>query len=418
MSAKKTAIVLTLAVAIQFVFSFFSPAYNPQNECQHAAAYFLNSNAAKMKDQLGVSSGEFSWAQTFFNLFPDYRIICDSTSFLLLGKNFPWSYFDRNIYIDHPLYNFFASLIIGPISFFRGAPPSYPIIFGAFMLVNFLLAAWSVWLFYQVARKFVHAQAAFFAALLLVFSPFFHAMIGQPTSSGIMEIFVVSGGLWLFVNYLDNPNRRRLVRNSLFFGALLLGKQIFALSLFFLIFAVIKKRYKEGALFFGLQFVPTALWYLFVKFILQLPYYMVNVSSYGQGTWFLRPENWNFYKMGYEIISAVPRFGSAAIYGFLLAPILFSLYGLHLWQARYKKIIYFGFAISFLLLSFGMNYYRPSLAFLIFPVVYLTAALAITTLAEKLKQYGKIPAVIFAILVFLTIFVVANANVYRFGIWE
>ena len=98
-------IILFACLCFQVIYSFYAPVYEPGNKCQHSAAYFLSTNSEKMKNTLAVSGGEFGLAALCFRFFPDYHMVCDATTFLFLAKNFPYSYLERNLYIDQPLYN-------------------------------------------------------------------------------------------------------------------------------------------------------------------------------------------------------------------------------------------------------------------------------------------------------------------------
>jgi len=402
---------LVLAVFFQTFFSFFSPAYDPGNECQHPANYFLGSNTARMKDVIGVKSDDFNLAKIFFNWFPDYHIICDATSFLFLAKNFPQSYQERNIYIDHPLYNFFAFIILKPLSLFLNSS-SYAVIFGVFIVVNVILMIISSILFFLLLLDFISPKNAFISALFLIVSPFTHSLLSQTTSSGIIEIFVVAVSLWLLNNYRKHSSRNRLIAYSLIFGVLLLGKQIFAISFFVLFLAWYFGRIREGLIFLFLQFVPTLLWFLYVKFGLHLPYNMVNVTYYDQGTWFLKSANWQPYQMGRILISALPKFFDSLIYGFLLLPVPLSFYGLYKMDLKNKFLLYFSLMISFFLLFFGMNYFRDTLSFLLFPIIYPTSVIGLDYLRNFLRKYSKVLSDIVYIGLIMSILIIANLNAY------
>lgn len=413
----KKILLIAALVAVQFFLSFILPAFEADNSCQHSANYFLDTNAGRMESVFSVSKSEVGLTKLFFSYFPDYRVICDSMSFLFLAKDWPFSYLQRNIYIDHPLYNFFAFLLVKPVQFLHG-PVSYPFIFAAFMAVNFILFLSAAILLYRLAKEYISPQVGFLSSVLFIFSPFSHSMINQPTSSGAMEAFVVMAALALFCLYIKKPALKKLVIYSILFGALMLGKQIFALTFFILLLAFYFKRFKEGIVFFFVQFIPAILWYLYVRFGLGLSYYMVNVSSYDQGTWFLKSENWTLGKMGHIFLTALPNFFSTAIYGFFLIPVLLSVYGLYKLNLKHKYLFYGLFCFSFLMLFIGMNYFRPSLTFLIFPAVYPTAVFGLLTVRENLKKYGRILPDVFFYGMLLLMIVFSNINFYRFGVWQ
>jgi hypothetical protein len=169
----------------------------------------------------------------------------------------------------------------------------------------------------------------------------------------------------------------------------MLGKQVLALPLFILIFAWKFRRLKEGIISVLVAAVPTLLWYAYVRLGLGLPYYMVNVSVYDQGAWFLRAYNWETYKMLGILISSVPKFISATLYGFLIIPVALSIYGLFVLNKANKYFIYFSFIVSFFLLFLGMNYFRDTLSFLMFPAIFLTAAVGLEEGSARLKKYGS-----------------------------
>ncbi|HRY37011.1 MAG TPA: glycosyltransferase family 39 protein [Candidatus Magasanikbacteria bacterium] len=413
---KKTWFIAGLII-IQFFLSFIFPAFEADNSCQHSADYFLNTNAERMSNIFSVSSGEVGLTKMFFTFFPNYRVICDSMSFLFLAKDWPWSYLQRNIYIDHPLYNFFAFLLIKPAQLLLGQV-NYPVIFGAFMAVNYVLFFLTALFLYRLFKELLSEKVGFLSTVLFIFSPFSHSMINQPTSSGAMEVFVVMSALFLLWLYYKKPNSTKLLLFSLLFGFLMLGKQIAALILFILILSIYFKRIKEGLVFVFIQFIPTVLWYLFVRLGLGLPFLMINVSSYDQGTWFLKSEYWTVAKMGHIILTALPNFFGTVVYGFFLIPLVLAVYGLYKIELKHKYLISALFCFSFLALFIGMKYFRPSLTFLIFPLVYPAAAYAIFDITERLKIINKKYSVLFFYGILLLIFLISNGNIYDFGVWQ
>lgn len=411
-------LVFSLCAAFAVVFAFARPVYDPDNICQHSAHYFLSSNKTRMQDVFGVQPHEFSLAETFFKRFPEYRLNCDSTSFLFLARDWPQSYYERNIYIDHPLYNFFAFLFIEPIRFFMGGV-NYPIIFGVFILVNYLLLTASAFLLYLLISGLFSPLIGFLSSVFLLFSPFVHSMVNQTTSAGVMELFVVSAGLWLVWQYSVAPSPRKLILYSLLFGILLLGKQIVALSFFVLFLACYFKRHREGLVFLIAHAAPTFLWYLYVVLYLRLPYYLINISVHNQGAWLWKAESWHWYTMGGIILSALPHFFSNLIYGFLLIPVLFAVYGVYVWiRAQSDQVVFLAlsFTGSFLLLFFIMNLYRPSLSFLLFPVVYPAAAFGIIRLREQIKHVHTALSQLFFFGAVALILCTAQLNFYYFAI--
>lgn len=413
---KKTWFIAGLII-IQFLLSFVFPAFEADNSCQHSADYFLNTNAQRMSNVFSVSTGEVGLTKMFFTFFPNYRVICDSMSFLFLAKDWPWSYLQRNIYIDHPLYNFFAFLLIKPAQVLMGSV-NYPIIFGAFMAVNYILFFFTALFLYRLTKEIISEKVGFLSAVLFIFSPFTHSMINQPTSSGAMEVFVVMSALALVWSYYKKSSLKKLLVFSLLFGLLMLGKQIAALILFILILSVYFKRTREGLIFVFTQFIPTMLWYLFVRLGLGLSFFMVNVSSYDQGTWFLKAEYWTMAKMGHIILTALPNFFSTAIYGFFLIPVLLAFYGVYKIELKHKYLLVGSFCFSFLALFIAMKYFRPSLTFLIFPIIYPAAAYAIYDISNRLRTINKKYSVLFFYGILLLILLLSNGNVYDFGVWQ
>lgn len=419
--AQKTIIIFlffAFCAAFAVVFAFARPVYDPDNICQHSARYFLNSNAGRMRAVFGVSPHEFSATQNFFQWFPEYRLNCDSTSFLFLARDWPQSYYERNIYIDHPLYNFFAFLFIEPIRFFMGEV-SYPVIFGVFIFVNYLLLTASAFLLYFFIARLFSPLIGFLSSIFLLFSPFVHSMVDQTTSAGVMELFVVSAGLWLVWQYSVAPSYSKLILYSFLFGILLLGKQVVALSFFVLFVAFYFKRYREGLIFLIAHAAPTLLWYLYVVVYLRLPYYVINISVHNQGVWLLQDESWRWYTMGGVILSALPYFFSNLIYGFLLIPVLFAAYGVYAWiRAHADQIVFLAVSLtgSFLLLFFIMNLYRPSLSFLLFPVVYPAAAFGIIRLREQIGHFHTTLSQLFFVSAVALILYTAQFNFYHFMI--
>lgn len=404
-------------VCLQFVLSFVFPAFEADNSCQHSADYFLNTNAKRMESVFSVNDKEVGLTKKFFTFFPNYRVICDSMSFIFLAKGWPQSYQQRNIYIDHPLYNFFAFLLIKPVQIITNGI-SYPLIFTAFMVVNYLLFFLTSFYLYSLTKEYFSSKVGFLSSVLFIFSPFVHSMINQPTSSGSMEVFIVMMTIVLLHNYCKKPSVKRLVFFSILFGFLMLGKQILALSLFIVMLGIYFKRYKEVLVFFILQFVPTGIWYMYVRLGLKLPYYLVNVSSYGQGTWFLMPENWTVGKMGHILLASLPNFFSTAVFGFFLIPLVLSIYGLYKINFKNKYLLVGLFCFSFLLLFVAMNYFAPRLTFLIFPIVYPAAAYALIDISDKLKIKNKKYSLLFFYGLLLLIILISNGNVYDFGVWQ
>ncbi|NTW21971.1 glycosyltransferase family 39 protein [Candidatus Falkowbacteria bacterium] len=406
-----------LAIVFQFFYSLYYPANQPDNPCQLGSEYFLVKDLEKIKNEYNASSGDLSKTDKFFKTFPDYRVICDSMSYVLQSRNWPESYKERSLYVDHPLYDIFATLILSPYRLFVGVP-SYAIVFGSLIAANLLMLFAAVWFFYELTARFFSNKVAATSSLLLIFSPFVHTMVTQPTSSGMMEIFVVAASLWLFFDYAKKPSWRKLAVNSLLFGSLMLGKQIFALSLFFIIIALKHKKIKEAAAFMFLQLVPTALWAIYVKLVLGVSFYSANVTGYEQGSWFLKVKYWELYKMSNIVLSALPNFTITLLFGFLVVPVVLSVYGVYKMEDKKKAFYYWTFLLSFLALFFAMKYYRPSLSFLVYPAIYPTAVLGLAEVrrlaAKRSELAGKV--IYYGILIALIFF--SSLNVYKLGVWD
>lgn len=137
------------------------------------------------------------WLNTFSKFFPNYHWICDVSGFMLLVKDgLPWSYQQYPLYRDQPLYPFIIALF-SFIPFLVFGEWNVATVFAGGILANIFLVILSAVLLYKVLKRMISQEIAFSSTIFFIFSPFIHLYINQPTSSGVIELFVVSVTLWL-----------------------------------------------------------------------------------------------------------------------------------------------------------------------------------------------------------------------------
>ncbi len=380
---KKRNIVLLFAFLIlaQFIYSFLSPAYEPDD------SYWKNFRELGSYKSYSYDSFDNSILGKIYPLISDYHVSLDAAAQILLAHDFPQAYF-RGIhtFLNRPLYAFLVFLIVQPLHLVSN---SLALTFFAGLFVNFLLFFFMLFIFYLLVKKTISHRVAFLSSILLIFSPFAHIWLVQP-STDVFGAFSVILVLYLFYNYVISPNLKKLIIFSFIIGLLMLGKMIFALPFFVLAFAVIFKRHREGFLF-GLFFlIPLIFWYLIVTKIFGMAYYsgeMTDFSIYLINGWFFKIFEVPWYQTFKTFLDALPSFIFSLVYGFLLLPVIFALIGFKDLALEKKNIFYSIFISSFFLLFFFMNYYIPRHGFLLFPVIYPAAVLGIDKAVHFLKRY-------------------------------
>lgn len=398
-------LIFVFLIFFQLVFSFLFPSY------EHSSSYWKNIEELNFLKGYSFDSFDNELLQKFYPLIKNYRMNLDGGGYLLVAHDFPQHYLKGNYtLLTRPLYPILVNWLAKPLHLISH---SYSMTFAAGILINFLLFFLTVYFFYFLVEKLISQRVAFLSSVLLIFSPMARVWLIQPETN-IFGIFLVMVSLYLLYNYLREPSFRKLIIFSLGTGFLLLGKKIFAITIFFLLLAFIFKRYKEGIIFFLVHLIPLVFLALWINRIWGLPFYVDEVSQFGMGVWLLNIFYWPWYQTLKIFIESVPNFISAVIYGFLLIPVIFALIGYRRFVLPKKNIIIFSFIISFFILLFGTKMYCPRWGFWLFPVIYPLAVVGIDEAADFLRRYKKCYALIFYILIYFLIILISSLNIYKF----
>jgi len=402
---KKIILIFIILIGIQITFSFLFPSYND-------TPYWKT--VEEMDFYKGYSFDNFdnSFIQKIEPLISKYHMNLDAGGFLLIAHDFPQHYFKGNYtLLTRPLYPILVNWLAMPLHLISD---SYSMTFAAGIIVNFILFFFTVYLFYQLLKKFVSSRVAFLSSVLLIFSPLAHIWLIQPETN-IFGIFAIIFSLYLLNNYITSPSLRKLTIFSLMVGVLLLGKHLFVISIFILLLAFFFKRYREGIIFFVLHLIPFAFYAFWITQVWDLPFYVDQVSQYDYGVWLLNIFNWPWYQTFQIFIESVPKFTSAVIYGFLLIPVIFAFIGYKRLVLPKKGIFILSFIFSFFILFFVMNSDPfPRFGFWLFPVVYPLAVLGIDEAASFFKKYQRWYATAFYILIYSLIILISSLNIYKF----
>lgn len=410
MGNKKIAIIFIFLISFQALFSFLFPTYDDTSYWQKAEALGFSS---WNRQRYSLDTFDNSFIKKAYPLIANYHMNLDVGGYLLIAHDFPQHYFKGNYtLLTRPLYPILVNWLARPLHLISG---SYSMTFVAGLLLNFALFFFTVYLFYWLVKKFISDRVAFLSSALLIFSPFAHVWLVQPETN-IFAIFAIIFSLYLLYGYVQAPSLRKLIIFSLAVGFLLLGKKIFAISVFILLLAFFFKRYKEGIIFFVLHLLPLAFWSFWITRVWGLPLYVDEVSVWGYGTWFLNIFNWPWYQTFKIFINSVPNFISMVIYGFILLPVIFALIGYRRLILEKKKIFLLSFIFSFFILIFSMQLFIPRWGFWLFPIILPLAVLGIDEVADFIKKYKTSYAKAFYILIYSLIILISSLNIYKF-IW-
>ena len=162
MSIKLTIVVLVSLLFFQLIFSFLFPSCGSSDSWQPISAYLPKFSAE--------SSDGFLLSKVYPLISSEYRLNSDIGHYLELGRNFSPQYFEGNPFLERPLYPFLIFLSSLPVRLF--AAPSYGIIFGLAILVNFILISLAVVLFFWLLKTIFSLKTAWLSSILLIFSPF------------------------------------------------------------------------------------------------------------------------------------------------------------------------------------------------------------------------------------------------------
>ncbi|MCX6760665.1 MAG: glycosyltransferase family 39 protein [Candidatus Nealsonbacteria bacterium] len=401
---KALLVILFFLLSFQLAYSFLYPTHGPRGK----AWLSLPDLISHEKSPLDTSEG--SLITRAYVILDNYYVNADGGQYLILANNFPNHYVGNNpVILDRPLYSFLiATVAFLPRLFFD----SYATLFASAVFLNFILGFFSVTLFYYLCEKLINSRVAILSSLLLLFSPSFHIWMVQIMPE-MLTNFMIIATLFLLYEYVKNPSPLKLITFSLIVGTFMLGKMLFALSIFILISAFYFRRLKEGILFLIIHLIPLALWYLFVTKGLRMPFFVNEVTDYGVGIWLFNIFKWPWQKTAETFLAVLPQFISIVIYGFLLLPIIFSIIGFKKITIRKGKFFIISFVLSFLILIFITNLYFPRYGFWIYPVVYPLAVLGIERVAEFLKKYKDWYARAFYLIAYLSIISISNSDFYR-----
>ncbi len=341
---------------------------------------------------------------------PEYRLNSDVGDYLELAQNFNPQYFEGHVFLNRPLYPFLISLLSLPFRLFT--EPSYGIIFGLAIFLNFILITAAVLLFFSLLKKLFSLRVSFLSSMLLVFSPYVHASLIQPLAEMLM-VFAVIASVYLLCNYIKKPSVPKLSIFSLIIGVFMLGKMFFAIPIFILVLAIYFRRYREGIAFLIIHLIPLGLWYLWVTQAWHLPYYLHEAQHFQMGVWLFSVFHQPWSETLRILLAALPNFIRALVYGFLLIPVLFSIIGFGALSFKSKNILYFGALFSVFALFLIMNFYLAHHVFLLFPIIYPTAILGIDGVATRLKRYKSWYSSAFCVMIISLTILISNINVYR-----
>jgi len=403
-SKKFLFVILFVLLSFELIYSFFYTTHG-------TGKGWLSLPDLISHQQSPLNTSENSLIIRAHRILTEYYVNADGGQYILLANNFPNYYLESQpVILDRPLYSFLITVVAFlPRLFFD----SYAAIFVSAIFLNFVLAFASVVLFYYLCKKIINSRVALLSALLLVFSPYFHFWLVQPVPE-ILTIFIIIATLFLLQKYIENPSRLKLIIFSLIIGVFMLGKMVFALSIFILIAAFYFRRYKEGVMFLIVHLIPLAFWYLTVTRVLGIPYYVGMVVNYGVGIWLLNIFPLPWYKIFEIFLSVLPRFIYIVFHGFLFVPVIFAISGLKKLTLKKGNFFCFCFTLSFLILIFIMNMYSPRYGFWIYPIIYPLAVLGIDRFADFLKRYKNWYSQVFYLAAFMFLVVVSNIDICSF----
>lgn len=394
--------VLFFLCLAQLVSGFIFPAYPPTNDYWKSAEEFSSYKG------YSYDSVDQSILGKIYPLICDYHISSDCGGMMLLANDFPQHYFrGHTVFLNRPLYPFTVYLISRPLHLISD---SYSLTFVAGIFLNFILFFLTALLLYSLTSKLINPRVGILSSFLFIFSPFAHVWLSQPETN-IFGAFMVMLSLYLIYNYIKAPSQKKLIIYSLVVGVLMLGKMLFAISIFVLLLAFIYKRYREGITFFIIHVIPVALWYLWVTKVWGLVYFSAEITDYNMGVWLINIFYWPWFKTAGAFLSALPRYFSSLVYGFLLVPVIFAALGYKSFSISKKNLILFGFAFSFFAQSFIADLFSPRHGFLIFPLVLPLAVMGIDKTADFLKQY--INPKLFYLVVYAFLIIISSVNFFK-----
>jgi hypothetical protein len=393
--------ILVVLLFFQLLYSFLFPAVGLNDNWLPVDTYLPKFEVE--------NSDNFILKKVYPLISENYRVNSDVGHYLEVGKNFSPQYFEGHVLLSRPLYPFLIYLVSLPIRLF--IDPSYGIIFGVAIMVNFSLIICATLLFFSLLKKVFSLKIAFLSSLLLIFSPMVHSALIQPRAE-LLTIFSVVVTGYLLYNYINSPSNFKLVIYSLLVGVFMLGKMFFALPLFIGMLAIYFKRYRESFDFFVAQSVPFGLWFLLVTQIWQIPFYVHEAHYYSGGIWIFNIFNWPWHQTYKIFLESLPNFFESLIFSFLLIPVAFSVVGFYKWRHPQKNIFYLGSIASVFIFSLATNIYYTRTTFLLFLVIYPTCILGIEYVAIFLKKYNLIFYPVFYIAILSAIIAISSANVF------
>lgn len=402
MKTKLTIFALISLLFFQLVYSFLFASSGSNDNWQPISAYL---------PKFEVGSRDVALLGKFLPLISsEYRLNSDVGEYLVLARNFNPLFFENHPYLNRPLYP--ALILFTLLPFWILGTPSYGVIFASAILLNFILSAATLLLFFNLLKKHFSDKVSFLSSVLLIFSPFFHAFLVQPVPH-ILSAFTVIASLCLLENYSRKPSLLKLIIFSLIIGVFMLGKMFYAISIFILLLAVFSRRFKEGIIFFLIHLIPILLWYLWVTRVWQIPYYSLEVQNFRMGTWFFSMFAWPWTETYKVLLAVFPRFINSLIYSFLLIPVIFSLIGYKKLPFKRINLFYFGSLFSVFIFCFITDFYLNRFLFLLFPIIYPTAILGIERAADYLKEYKSWYSPIFYAIVIGLIIFISNIDIFQ-----
>lgn len=386
----------------QLIYSFLFPACGFSDSWQPVTSYLPKFNAE--------SADNFFLAKIYPLISNNYRLNSDIGHYLELARNFNPAYFKDSPFLERPLYSFLIFTASLPVRIFRA--PSYGVIFALSILVNFILISAGVLLFFHLVEKMFSLKAAWLSSILLIFSPFVHSFINQPLAEMLMAFAVIASAFMIY-NYIEKPSAKKLIIFSLITGSFMLGKMFFAISFFVLILAFYHKRFKDGIVFLAAHLTPFLLWYVFVTRIWGLDYFSHQMRDWDMGVWVFKIFSWPWHETYLVLLKSVPDFITALAFSFLLIPVIFSIIGSRKMAFKSNNVVYFGAFLSVFALGFLAKTFYLRHVFLLFPIIYPTAALGMIEAADRLGSYKPLLKPVFYATMISLLIIISNINIYQ-----
>ncbi|MCK5321657.1 MAG: glycosyltransferase family 39 protein [Candidatus Aenigmarchaeota archaeon] len=130
---------------------------------------------------------------------------------------------------------------------------------------------------FKLLREFIGTKAALLTVALMYFHKYFIMFMGI-YHTGDLQFLTAVFATYMLYDIAKKYSHKKNIIYSFIIGTIYLSKQVYAIYLAIILFALINKRFKETGISIISQFMPLAIWLVILK-IIDIPYFNLDIEA-------------------------------------------------------------------------------------------------------------------------------------------